>query len=293
MQSLRKNKDVVVYIKSLLNEGMSLPYYSVAKLLKVYGYVISDIRFIEPSNRQDRLTISSIQERDDGVALVIFEKSWANYLPIVYRNETLENFLYGFQLSMFKQVEIVDKMEELFIPEKTPDDFVAWLASWFNISFSNEIKLENRRKVIYRLTELYGMKGTKKYLVEMVKLLTDIVIDIEERASFDNEYGDVNKNLSFLVTIVKEPMYHNAEEEKRLHAIVKNIIEKEKPIFTYAQFDNSFIFDKFSPISVEEVVKEKEKTIYIDDIEPSIEEKEDNKLKEDKNLDDDDEDYYY
>ena len=205
MQSLRENKDVIIYIKSLLNEGLSLPYYGVAKLLKIYGYVISDIRFIEPNNRQERLTISSIQEREDGVALVVFEKSWANYLPMVYRNETLENFLYGFQLSMFKQVEIIDKIEELFIPEKTPDDFVAWLASWFNISFSSDIKLENQRKIIYRLTELYSIKGTKKYLIEMVKLLTNIVIDIEERAlsGDEDEYADINKNLSFLVSIKK------------------------------------------------------------------------------------------
>ena len=86
-------------------------------------------------------------------------------------------------------------------------------------------------------------------------------------------------------------MYHNAKEKKRLHAIVENIIEKEKPIFTTAYFDNSFIFDKFSPISVEEVVKEKEKTIYLDDIE--AEEQKEDKLKKDEKLDDDDEDYYY
>ena len=241
------------------------------------------------------MTISSIQEGDEGVALVIFEKSWANYLPMVYRNEMLENFLYGFQLAMFKQVEIVDKVEELFIPEKTPDDFVAWLASWFNISFSNEIKLENQRRVIYRLTELYGMKGTKRYLVEMVELLTGIVIEIKERAlaDEDDEYQDININLSFLVSIVKEPMYHNAQEEKRLHAIVKNIIEKEKPIFTYAQFDDTFMIDKFTPIPAEDIVKEREKTIYIAEPEPPIEEKESSISKEDESSDDDDDEEYY
>ena len=239
MKALQKDDDVVVYIQSLLNEGFSLPYYNIAHLLKTYNYSVADIIFIKPTKKQPRLTIHSIKETKEGVNLSVFEESWSNYLPLVLKNDTLEEFLYGFQLLMFKHIEVIDNIETLFTPEKTPEAFVEWLASWFNIAFSDKIKLKNRRKVIYRLTELYNAKGTKYYLKEMVFLLTDIEIDIKEREVLDT-FSSSNKNLSFVVTIIKEPPYTDNVEKNVMHQIVKNIIDSEKPIFTTALFDNSF-----------------------------------------------------
>jgi phage tail-like protein len=240
MKALQKNDDVVVYIQSLLNEGFSLPYYNIAHLLKTYNYAIADILFIKPTKKQPRLTIHSIKEAEEGVNLSVYEESWCNYLPLVLKNDTLEEFLYGFQLLMFKHIEVIDNVENLFTPEKTPEAFVEWLASWFNIAFSDKIKLKNRRKVIYRLTELYNAKGTKYYLKEMVMLLTDIEIDIKERELLDTFSSSNNKNLSFVVSIMKEPPYTDNVEKNLMHQIVKNIIDSEKPIFTTALFDNSF-----------------------------------------------------
>jgi phage tail-like protein len=269
MKALQKNDDVIVYIQSLLNEGFSLPYYNISHLLHTYNYSIADIHFIKPNKKQPRLTIHSIKETKKGVNLLVYEESWSNYLPLVLKNETLEEFLYGFQLSMFKQIEVIDNIETLFTPEKTPEAFVEWIASWFNIAFSDKIKLKNRRKIIYKLTELYNAKGTKFYLKEMVLLLTDITIEIKERAVLDN-FSTSNKNLSFIVTIIKEPPYVDHLEKNLMHQIVKSIIENEKPIFTNALFDDSFELNQASkksnktPFSKETitlkepVIKEKE-----------------------------------
>jgi len=291
MQTLQEHSDIVVYIKSLLNEGFSLPYYNIVRLLEVYNYKIDDIKFIEPENGEENLTISSIYEKKDGVVLTIFETSWADYLPIVYKNDQLKEFLYGFQLTMFKHTQTIDRVEELFTPERTPDKLVSWLGEWFNISFSDEIKLENRKKVLYKLTNLYNLKGTKKYLIEMVKLLTDITIEIKEREIVDDDLINVNKNLSFVVTIKEEAEYKNLKEHKRMHHIVKNIIETEKPIFTYSHFDSSFKFDTYSSIINQPIIQEQE-VVYKEDKEKE-ENKEDeetqNKESEIKDdLDDDD-----
>lgn len=268
MRALQKNDDIIVYIQSLLNEGFSLPYYNIAHLLHTYNYSIADIHFIKPNSKQPRLTIHSIRETKEGVNLIIYEESWSNHLPLVLKNETLEAFLYGFQLSMFKQIEIIDNIETLFTPEKTPEAFVEWIASWFNIAFSDKIKLKNRRKIIYKLTELYNAKGTKFYLKEMVLLLTDITIEIKERAVLDN-FSTSNKNLSFVVTIMKEPPYVDHLEKNLMHQIVKNIIESEKPIFTNALFDDSFELNKIKILNNKKSNKESI-TIH----EPIIKEKE-------------------
>ena len=291
MQPLQENSDVVVYIKSLLNEGFSLPYYNIVRLLEVYNYKVDDVKFIEPENGEENLTISNIYEKKEGVLLTVFETSWADYLPLVYKNSQLKEFLYGFQLTMFKHTQTIDRVEELFIPERTPKELVSWLGEWFNISFSDEIKLENRKKVLYKLTNLYNLKGTKKYLIEMVQLLTDITIEIQEREIVDDDLINVNKNLSFLVSIKEEAEYKNLKEHKRMHHIVKNIIETEKPIFTYAHFDSSFKFDTHSSIIEKPIIQEHE-VVYKEEIE-----KENNKENEETNdveseikddLDDDD-----
>jgi len=297
MQTLQEHSDVVVYIKSLLNEGFSLPYYNIVRLLEVYNYTLYDIKFIEPQNGEENLTLSNIYEKKEGIVLTIFEKSWADYLPLVYKNSQLTEFLYGFQLTMFKHTETIDRVEELFIPEKTPDKLVSWLGEWFNISFSDEIKLENRKRVLYKLTNLYNLKGTKKYLIEMVKLLTDITIEIQEREILEDDLIMVNKNLSFVVTIKEEAEYKNLKEHKRMHHIVKNIIETEKPISTYAHFDNSFKFDIHQSIVEQPIIQEQE-VIYKEDKEEEKEKnKENNKENEERkseeseikdDLDDDD-----
>jgi phage tail-like protein len=273
MQTLQENSDVVVYIKSLLNEGFSLPYYNIVRLLEVYNYSLYDIKFIEPENGEENLTLSNIYEKKEGIVLTIFEKSWADYLPLVYKNTQLKEFLYGFQLTMFKHTETIDRVEELFIPEKTPDELVSWLGEWFNISFSDEIKLENRKRVLYRLTDLYNLKGTKRYLIEMVKLLTDIEIEIKERETVEDDLITVNKNLSFVVSIKKEAEYQNLKEHKKMHHIVKNIIETEKPIFAYAHFDNSFKFDIHQSIIEQPIIQEQE-VIYKEEREEEIEKEE-------------------
>ncbi|HIP11503.1 MAG TPA: hypothetical protein EYG73_02170 [Arcobacter sp.] len=262
MRNLKTEPDVIVYIQSLLNEKLILPYNNVAILLKMHNYPVSSIQFIKPEKKEQRLTISSIQETIQGVQLTIFEESWVNYLPNIYKNKTLEDFLYGFQLSMFKQLEIVDHIEELFIPEKAPHEFVDWLASWYNIAFSNKIKLKNKKQIIYKLTELYNIKGTKKYLIDMIYFLTDISISIKER-KIVNEFSMVDKDVSFVVSIQTEPKYKNANERDLIQQIVKNIIENEKPIFTNALFDGSFITSKDQHLISTPIIKENE-TIYTD-----------------------------
>jgi len=279
MQNLDKNKDIVVYIQSLLKEGFTLPYYNISKLLKIYHYSIAEITFVKPIKKEQRLTIHSIEEHKEGVVLKVIEESWANYLPQVYRNDDLEAFLYGFQLSMFKYIEVIDNVEELFTPEQAPDEFIEWLASWFNMTFSNKIKLKNRRQIIYKLTSLYNAKGTKKYLIEMVLLLTDIEIEIEERALLDN-FSMINKNLSFIVSIKKEPDYPNHYEKSLVHQIVKDIIESEKPIFTNALFDDSFILNSVKSTIINKPIIEEKETLYTqNNIEEENKEEENNQEK--------------
>lgn len=284
MRALQKDDDVVVYIQSLLNEGFSLPYYNIAHLLKTYNYSVADIMFIKPTKKQPRLTIQSIKETEEGVKLGVFEESWSNYLPLVLKNDTLEEFLYGFQLVMFKHIEVMDNVETLFSPEQTPEAFVGWLGSWFNIAFSDKIKLKNRRKIIYRLTELYSAKGTQYYLKEMVHLLTDIHIEIKEREVLDN-FSTSNKNLSFVVSIKEEPAYEDNVEKNLMHQIVKNIIENEKPIFTTALFDSSFELNtlqnsyskaekkEHTPIQHEEPIIKEQEISYKEQEEPNEEKK--------------------
>lgn len=260
MLSLKDSPDPIIYIKSLLDEGFTLPSHNVIELLNIYNYKISNIKLIEPKNEQKRLTLSKIREEASGISLFIYEKSWADYLPAVYRNKDLSDFLYGFQLTMLKQMTTIDKIENLFTPEKTPDELVNWLGFWFNISFSNKIKIKNKRKILYKLTSLYNTKGTSKYLKEMVYLLTDTTIEIQERSSLLDH--DKTECSSFIVNIEGEPPYHSEIERQQIHQIIQKIINTEKPIFTNAYFNSSFSLINQVPIK-EDIITESLESQYI------------------------------
>lgn len=251
--------NTVTYIQYLLSLEIQLPYKNVTQLLENNGYTISSIQFIEPNNDRQRLTLKSIKTIKKEVDLVLYEKPWSDYLPKVYRNPQLTQFLYGFQLTMFQYSHQMNHIEELFTPEQSNPEFINWLASWFNMSFSSKIALQNRRKILYKLTSLYNTKGTSYYLKEMIFLLTDVTISIKERKSLAED--ESNPNISFVVTIIEEPLYSSEKQKKETHQIIEQIIKKEKPIFTQVYFDKSFTKSKIATINQkndEPIIEEKE-----------------------------------
>jgi len=239
-------KEAVLYIQDLVSKEMELPYYNVKRFLELNSVKIANINFEDTKSK--RLEVLSVEPYDtsfSSVSLTISEKSWIEYLPSIYKkNDDLKRFLYGFQVTMFKQTQVVDNIDNYFIPQKS--DFLDWLASWFGVGFSQSVTSEAKRELIYKLIDLYKKRGTKDYLVEMVDIITGHKITIIERKipefylQDDYTSENFNKNISFTVKI-DQKLSEDKDEEILIFKKIKNILDKEKPAFTQYFFDYEYI----------------------------------------------------
>jgi len=239
-------ESVVIYAKRLIDGELEIPYYNLKRFFDLNEIEIEKIIFKESEAKSlTVLDCTSLDENSNSVILTISEKSWIEYLPSIYKDDlVLKNFLYGVQVSMFQQREIVDNIEDIFIPRKS--EFLDWLASWYGVSFSSSVNKNTKRKLIYRLIELYKKRGTKEYLLEMVKILTGKNIEIRERkipAYLEDEdilidEEDFNIKIVFTVKIL-ESFSDNSEEERLLVKKIRNILDREKPAFTKYYIDSA------------------------------------------------------
>ena len=262
----KDRESTITYIQGLIEQqeeqkDFNLPFYNLKRLLDLNDITIKELIFSESKKPNSTvLSCSSFNKLTNSVNLVVSEKSWIEYLPSIYKdNKDLKGFLYGIQVSMFKQREIVDHIENIFIPRKS--EFLDWLASWYGVGFSESVESDSKRELIYKLIELYKKRGTKAYLIEIVKILTGANIEIEERKfpSFlenDNLFReDINLKIMFTVKLTDD--FSNKEEEERLLIRrIRNIIDFEKPAFTRYYIDSDLIKKEKIVTGIDEGTKE-------------------------------------
>lgn len=297
---------VVSYLQSLVNGELEIPYYNLKRHLELNEIGIEHIVF--ESSDEKNLTVLSVSDlnANNSVAISISEKSWIEYLPSIYKeNKELKSFLYGIQVSMFQQKELIDHIEDIFIPKKS--DFLDWLASWYGVGFSSSVQTDSKRELIYKLIELYKKRGTKEYLIEMVKILTGKSIEIRERVIPDylqknDDFMGEEYNLKITFTVkILDNNFENEEEEKFLIKKIKNILEKEKPAFTEYYIDADLIAKENESMGIDMHSDEEPTEFFMaTDDEPEVNhfEYEKEEIKEEKKqkpkvVDDDDDDDFF
>jgi phage tail-like protein len=61
----------------------------------------------------------------------------------------------------------------LFDAERTPERFLNWLASWVALALRSDVSVPKQRELIANITRLYRIRGTRRYLEEVLKLYLD------------------------------------------------------------------------------------------------------------------------
>jgi phage tail-like protein len=108
----------------------------------------------------------------------------SNYLPVFL--EAFEKILFGKEEKVSARAdhknpnaveslsERIAHLHELFDPWAAPDGFLPWLASWAALSLSPAMNLERQRLLIAKIIPLYRIRGTRKYVEEILKLCLEI-----------------------------------------------------------------------------------------------------------------------
>lgn len=99
--------------------------------------------------------------------------SYLNYLPVIFQtDEFLGRFLRIFETVWEPMEQRQDHMALYFDPATCPTDFLAWLASWFNLPFSETWPELQRRLLVKQGFRLSRRSGTLDGLETILELCT-------------------------------------------------------------------------------------------------------------------------
>jgi phage tail-like protein len=74
----------------------------------------------------------------------------------------------------------ISDLHILFDAERTPEEFLSWLASWAALSFQPELNVRRRRRLLARIIPMYRIRGTRRYLEQILSLCLDVHASVDE-----------------------------------------------------------------------------------------------------------------
>lgn len=93
-------------------------------------------------------------------------------LPALYAEDGLaQRFTAGLDTVLAPVFATLDNLPAYFDPRLAPADFLAWLASWVGAADDPREPLDVRREAVVRALELHRLRGTRRGLVEALRLL--------------------------------------------------------------------------------------------------------------------------
>ena len=126
--------------------------------------------------------------------------SLLDYLPAIYQDPTdgddsakgplfLSDFLLPFERIMLSAqsgaahaslADEVARIDRLFDPESTPELFLNWLAGWLALALRSDLSESRQRQLLSNIAPLYRIRGTRRYLEEILKLYVDALVSVTD-----------------------------------------------------------------------------------------------------------------
>ena len=168
------------------------------------------------------------------------KESWLDYLPEIYQaapgeDPFLERFLGIFQSLYSDLTEEIREVSRYFDPEVMGGEYLEWLSDWLAIEDGYLWPEDKLRTLLRRGMELYRIRGTRRYVAEMVKLYTGQEPWIVEHDQLQLDHTDIRReNLlkelygesPYMVTMILDG---SALESPESHKALLRIIENAKP----------------------------------------------------------------
>ncbi|MFF3958029.1 phage tail protein I [Streptomyces sp. NPDC001890] len=102
-------------------------------------------------------------------------------LPALYADDDLaQRFTAGLDTVLAPVLSTLDNLPAYFDPALAPADFLPWLSSWVAAEVDPAWPEELRRAVIARAVELHRWRGTRRGLVEQLRLCFGVHADIRD-----------------------------------------------------------------------------------------------------------------
>ncbi|MEM6283492.1 MAG: FHA domain-containing protein [Chloroflexota bacterium] len=107
--------------------------------------------------------------------------TWLKNLPEVYHyHDFLGRYLLIFE-SMFAPLQwIVDNFDLYLDTDIAPQEWLSWMAGWFDIILLEDLPIEQQRRIMDQVGWLYMRRGTRAGLSRMLELFFGVSADIIE-----------------------------------------------------------------------------------------------------------------
>ena len=161
-----------------------------------------------------------------------------DYLPAAYRDdEFMARFLLIFQSVLDPLVNTVDNIALYFDPGLTPESVLSWLATWVDQTLDPAWPIQRRRELVAKASELYRWRGTRRGLIEYLRIYTGtkpqiveyipgMILDAETALGENTVLGSSGAGHHFTVIL------ETGADEVVDPDTVKSIIEGQKPAHT-------------------------------------------------------------
>lgn len=137
----------------------------------------------------------------------------------------------------------IDRLPGMLDPATTDEEFVQWLGQWAAISLLELAR--DPRHLIAAIIPLYGIRGTRDYVRQVLELYLDgsAAIEEEERPGIalgipgragvgtDSRLGE--DPFSFHVRVQFHTVPADAAERSRLVALARAVVDLSKPAYTH------------------------------------------------------------
>lgn len=117
--------------------------------------------------------------------------------------------------------QIIDGLATLYDPMNTPEEFLPWLSKWTALSLRADMTLEQQRRFVAKVIQLYQYRGTQGNLQELLTLYLKAIPTV----TVDDEVP-----YYFHVTIKLPRM--DVHYTQRQFEIAQSLVELEKPAHT-------------------------------------------------------------
>ncbi len=168
------------------------------------------------------------------------KESWLDYLPEVYRDNPqsaafTEQFLAVFQSLYTDLTEDIRSVAAHFDPDVVGGGYLEWLSTWLGVEDGYLWPEEKLRQLVGQGVSLYRMRGTKGYVMELVRLFTGYTPYVVEHGDLVPYLGDVQKmallkslygDSPYTVTMVLEAQALTSHEA---YKALLRIVERSKP----------------------------------------------------------------
>ncbi|MFF2958755.1 phage tail protein [Streptomyces sp. NPDC057963] len=102
-------------------------------------------------------------------------------LPALYADDDLaQRFTAGLDTVLAPVLSTLDNLPAYFDPALTPADFLPWLSSWVGADIDPAWPEELRRLVVARAVDLHRWRGTRRGLIEHLRLCFGVHADIQD-----------------------------------------------------------------------------------------------------------------